>query len=50
MSASGTIKRIQQAVGVKADGIWGPNTLKAVAAALGCANDAKSVQKAVGVA
>ncbi len=46
---STTIKSIQTAVGSTADGIWGPNTLKAVATALGCDNTAKAVQTAVGV-
>lgn len=44
-----TIKAIQAAVGSTADGVWGPNTLKAVAAKLGCPSTAKDIQAAVGV-
>lgn len=39
---------IQNAVGVQADGIWGPKTQAAVAGALGVKNDAKAIQAAVG--
>lgn len=44
-----TIAKIQTAVGAKADGIWGPKTLAAVAGRLGVENSAKAVQAAVGV-
>ena len=44
------IDKIQQKVGVKADGLWGPKTRAAVAAALGCKADDKAIQAAVGVA
>lgn len=42
-----TIKRIQKAVGVDADGIWGKVTLQAVADRLGCVTSLKAIQKAV---
>ena len=43
-----TVKLIQKAVGATADGIWGPNTMKAVATKLGCSADAKAIQLKVG--
>lgn len=43
------IDKIQQKVGVRADGLWGPKTRAAVAAALGCKADDKAIQAAVGV-
>lgn len=42
------IKQIQEAVGVKADGIWGPKTRFAVAVKLGCEDSHISIQNAVG--
>lgn len=45
-----TLQKIQDKVGVAADGIWGPKTRAAVAAALGCKADDKAIQAAVGVA
>lgn len=38
-----TVKLIQKEVGTTADGIWGPNTMKAVATKLGCSADAKAI-------
>ena len=43
------IKAIQTATGSTADGIWGPNTQKAVASKLGCSNTIKDIQVAVNV-
>lgn len=43
------IKAIQTAIGSTADGIWGPNTQKAVADKLGCSNSVKGIQVAVNV-
>lgn len=43
------LERIQEKVGVAADGVWGPKTRAAVAAALGCKADDKAIQAAVGV-
>lgn len=44
-----TLTTIQNAVGVTADGIWGPKTQAAVAAKMGVKNDAKVIQNTVGV-
>lgn len=44
-----TVKLLQKAVGAAADGIWGPNTMKAVADKLGCPADARAIQDKVGV-
>lgn len=44
-----TIKAIQAAVGASADGYWGPNTRKAVAARLGCVDSVEAIQAKVGV-
>lgn len=44
-----TLSKIQNYVGVTADGIWGRNTLAAVADALNCGATVKEVQEAVGV-
>lgn len=44
------LERIQEKVGVAADGVWGPKTRAAVAAALGCKADDKAIQKVLGVA
>lgn len=49
MTTKDTIKAIQEAVGSKADGIWGPNTSKAVSAALKCGEGTKAIQCRVGV-
>lgn len=43
-----TIKAIQQAVGVKADGVFGEKTLEAVAARLQCTASVRVVQHCVG--
>lgn len=43
-----TIKQIQKRVGVSADGVFGNDTLKAVAAALSCAESVRVVQHVVG--
>lgn len=43
-----TIKKIQQAVGVTADGVFGEKTLEAVAARLKCTADVRVVQHCVG--
>jgi hypothetical protein len=45
-----TIKKIQQAVGVTADGVFGEKTLEAVAARLKCTADVRVVQHCVGAA
>lgn len=44
-----TLQKIQGKVGVAADGIWGPKTRAAVAAALGCKADDREIQRRVGV-
>lgn len=44
------LERIQEKVGVAADGVWGPKTRAAVAAVLGCKADDKAIQKVLGVA
>lgn len=44
------LERIQEKVGVAADGVWGPKTRAAVAAVLGCKDDDKAIQKVLGVA
>ena len=49
MTSKETIKEIQRIAGATADGLWGPNTLKAVACKLGCPASVKDVQAAVGV-
>lgn len=43
------ISKIQKLVGTDDDGLWGPNTRKAVAAALDCRATNASIQAAVGV-
>lgn len=43
-----TVKLIQKAVKVTADGKFGPKTLQAVATALKCSVSVKAVQSAVG--
>lgn len=43
------IKIIQEIVGTTTDGLWGPNTCKAVAKKLGCEASHKGIQTAVGV-
>lgn len=48
MVALEKIKIIQKAVGTTADGLWGPNTMKAIAKALGCEATNKAIQQAVG--
>lgn len=42
------IKKIQEAVGVRADGIWGPNTRFAVSIKLECEDSHIAIQTAVG--
>lgn len=42
------IKQVQSAVGVAADGLWGPKTAAAVAASLGCGSAVTSIQTCVG--
>lgn len=42
------VTMIQEAVGVKADGVCGPKTVAAIAAKLGCPATAKAIQEAVG--
>lgn len=49
MTTKDTIKAIQKAVGTTADGIWGPNTSKAVSSALGCDAGTVAIQCKVGV-
>lgn len=43
------VKRIQAHVGAKADGVWGPKTLAAVASKLGVEATSKAIQTKVGV-
>lgn len=46
---SEAVKQIQSVAGTKADGVWGPKTLAAVASKLGVEATAKAVQAKVGV-
>lgn len=43
------LKDIQAKVGTKADGYWGPNTAKAVAAYLKCGDSVRDIQRKAGV-
>lgn len=43
-----TVRSVQEAVGTTPDGLWGPKTMAAVAAKLGCGATVREIQRAVG--